>query len=179
MTKRIIVRALAGLGIAGLVAAGLLVTPQPGALAQGRLIIGGNNANFGIQNINAGFMPDPRSVNIRSGGNLDIRPMGLGPSCRGHATATPDLIVNYRGTSPTGNLRFYFRPNRRGQDTTLVINDATGSWHCDDDGGGNLNPMVTLNRPPSGQYDIWVGSYRDGEFIDGQLFITELTSNRP
>lgn len=179
MIRKHVIRSLAATGLAGLFVAALFITPTEGALAQARLLIGGARANFGIQRINAGFMPDPHTVNVRSGGSLAVAPMNLGPSCRGHATAQPDYIVQYNGQSPTGILRFYFRANQSGQDATLIINDPQGNWHCDDDGGGNLNPMVTFNRPSAGQYDIWVGSYSDGDYIDGRLSVTELASNRP
>jgi hypothetical protein len=74
-------------------------------------------------------------------------------------------------------LRFFVRASGSG-DTTLLINDASGNWHCNDDSSG-LNPMVSINNPPSGQYDIWVGSYRAGENLSSQLFITELRSQTP
>ena len=89
------------------------------------------------------------------------------------------MILNYSGTSPTGLLRFYFVPDVAGQDTTIVVNDASANWFCDDDGGGNLNPMLDIVQPPSGQYDIWVGSYRAGTNIQGTLFVTELPNVRP
>jgi serine protease Do len=34
--------------------------------------------------------------------------------------------------------------------------------------------MVVLDDAPDGQYDIWVGSYSAGDFVDGTLYITEL-----
>jgi hypothetical protein len=60
-----------------------------------------------------------------------------------------------------------------GQDTTLIVNTANGTWMCNDDYGGR-NPMVEINNPQPGQYDIWVGSYTSGQYISGTLRITEL-----
>jgi hypothetical protein len=151
--------------------------------AQARLEIGGSQSNFGTGNLRGGFMPDPFTVNIRSGGSLNVRNMSLGSGCAGFATARPDYILNYSNSASF--LRFFFRPNnqsgpRERRDTTLVINDANGDWHCNDDGGGNFNPMVDISNPPSGQYDIWVGTYDgSGQFVDGRLGITELRSERP
>jgi hypothetical protein len=45
---------------------------------------------------------------------------------------------------------------------------------CNDDYGG-LNPMVEINNPQPGQYDIWVGSYTSGQYVGGTLKITELS----
>ena len=67
------------------------------------------------------------------------------------------------------------RGNNNG-DTTLLINDGAGNWHCNDDSapGSNLNPLVDLANAPAGQYDVWIGSYRSDEQIGGTLNITEL-----
>jgi hypothetical protein len=56
-------------------------------------------------------------------------------------------------------LRFY---NIGGGDTGLVINDASGRWHCDDDSHSGLDPEVNIHGAPSGQYDVWVTSYQSG-----------------
>ncbi len=61
-----------------------------------------------------------------------------------------------------------------GSDTTLVVNDANGNWYCDDDGGNGLNPLVTLVNLASGRYDIWVGSYSEGDYANSVLSISEI-----
>ena len=60
-------------------------------------------------------------------------------------------------------------------DTTLVINDAGGAWLCDDDSGnGGLNPAITIADAPSGQYDIWVGTFAGGGLQPSVLNVSEL-----
>ncbi len=133
------------------------------------LRIGGSEANFGRHAIRGGFTPDPRPIpNIVSGGDRDVSQMGLGADCRGFATGQPDLIVDYQ--NPQSFLRFYVQAQG---DTALVINDAQGRWHCNDDTAG-LNPQVDIRNPPAGQYDIWVASYQAGENIRGTVYVTEL-----
>ena len=167
----------------GLLAGGLIFFSHSETIAQARLQIGGSQSNFGRGNLRGGFMPDPFTQNIRSGGNIDTSRLSLAPGCRGYVTAQPDYILNYQNAASF--IRFFFRASqaggpRNGRDTTLVINDANGRWHCDDDGGGNFNPMVDIRNPPSGQYDIWVGTYDgSGQYVAGTLGITELTSQRP
>ncbi len=39
--------------------------------------------------------------------------------------------------------------------------------------------MIDISAPGGGQYDIWIGSYSAGQNVDGHLFVTELTGNRP
>jgi serine protease Do len=80
--------------------------------------------------------------------------------------------LNWSGTSQ--QLRIFFEATTTGGDTTLIVNDPTGAWHCNDDASGNtLNPLVVLTQPRAGQYDIWVGSYSMGEGITGTLYISE------
>lgn len=141
------------------------------------LSIGGIVSNFGTATLDTGFLPDPHSVNVISGAagansvdiaNAGITPMNSG-SCSGFATAQPDYIVHVN--SPGQLLRFFV--NAPG-DTTLVINDGEGHWWCSDDEGGNLNPLIEMNGPVSGQYDIWVGSYAADANIQGVLGVSEL-----
>ena len=164
---------LAGLvALVAAIAVGV-VAPASQTVAQA-LRIGGSSANFGLYVLNGGFLPDPATYNIVSGGSMDARSLGLAPNCRGFVTSQPDVIVRY--TNPASFLRFYVRA---AGDTTLVVNDPSGRWYCSDDEGGSLNPMIDFVRPQGGQYDIWIGSYRAGENIRGQFFATELSGNRP
>jgi hypothetical protein len=159
--------AAAALGVAMIAGSGTVV-------AQARLLIGGSASNFGRHTLRGGFVPDPFTTRITSGGNLDASNLGLAPGCRGFVTRQPDYILDYENAADF--LRFYATA---GGDTTLVINDANGRWHCNDDSHGGLNPTVDISNPPSGQYDIWVGSYRANENIRSTLHVTELRSNHP
>lgn len=59
-------------------------------------------------------------------------------------------------------------------DTTLIINTPSGEWICNDDATfDTYDPMVEFLEASSGRYDIWVGSYSEGEYISGQLIFSE------
>ncbi len=143
-------------------------------VAQGALQIGGQRANFGSRPLSPGFVPDPISVPVVSGGNIDARNLGLGPGCVGFVTRQPDYIVRLTGASRF--LRFYVTA---GSDTTLLVNRANGQWSCNDDSFGGTNPSVDLTNAGPGQYDVWVGSYQSGTQARGSLNITELPGNHP
>jgi hypothetical protein len=155
--------------ILALAAAGgaLLLSVEPAAAQS--LLIGGSDSNYGSTWLSPGFTPDPYQVSVTSGGSLDVSAMNLGSGCVGYATSRPDFILHLSGTS--GSLRFY---NIGNGDTGLVINDASGRWHCNDDSYGSTDPSVTINNAPEGQYDVWVTSYRSSENISSTLHITEL-----
>ena len=126
------------------------------------------NPNYGAVNLQAGFTPDPYSVQIVSGGDIDAS-QALGNNCLGMISNAPDFRINYSA----GSFDLYISAITSG-DATLVINAPDGSWHCDDDYAGNLNPGIQFYGPLSGQYDIWVGDLR-GDFTNGTLRISELS----
>ncbi len=122
--------------------------------------------NYGAVSLASGFLPDPYSVGVTSGGSVGVYYLG-GP-CRGYATSSPDYRLQWSGGGP--RLRFYFIG---GGDTTLVVRNPGGSWYCNDDGAGYPNPLIEFSPPADGQYDVWVASYSAGQFISGTLYITE------
>ena len=142
--------------------------------ARGGLQIGGSRANFGTRSVAPGFTPDPIDINVVSGGAVDAGTLGLGQGCVGWVTRRPDYIV--RMTSNSSSLRVYVTSS---EDTTLVVNAANGTWHCNDDSYGGTSPSVDLGGQGAGQYDVWVGSYRRGVQAHATLHVTELGSQHP
>ena len=162
-------------GIAGVL--GMLVVSGFGSsvVAQGALAIGGTASNFGNRSLAPGFMPDPVTVSITSGGSLNVSTMNLAAGCVGFVTRNPDFILRMSGASASLKVKFMVpnaQPNTP-SDTTLVVNTGSGQWRCNDDSVG-ANPVVNLGGAGAGQYDIWVGSYQAGANARGQLIITEL-----
>lgn len=114
-------------------------------------------------NLSAGFLPDPVTRQIYSGGGNDAS--DLGSSCIGMMAERPDIVLNF--DSSGGQLSIAVRANT---DTSLIVNGPDGRWYCDDDTHG-LNPVLTWGRAPSGQYDIWVGAV--GEAGSSTVSISE------
>lgn len=130
-------------------------------------------ANYGSTALTSGFVPDPFTRGMTSGGSVDVSYLGGG--CRGFATEAPDFSVNFTaGAFPL--LRFYFIGSG---DTTMIINSPSGSYFCNDDSFGTLNPTIDFNSPSSGRYDIWIGSFASGSFVSGTLNVTENSGNHP
>jgi len=93
--------------------------------------------NHGQANLSAGFVPDPYSVGMTSGGSVDVSYLGGG--CSGFATESPDLRVNFGGGG-TSLLRIYFIGSSG--DTSIVVNDPFGNFYCVDDSFGTVNPTI-------------------------------------
>lgn len=126
--------------------------------------------NYTTLTLRTGFEPDPQTVNLQSGGNIDAS--SISSSCRGFIANAPDVRVVYTA----GSLPLIISVGSDA-DTTLVVNAPDGRWYCDDDSGVNgFNPMVRFNNPASGRYEIWVGTYGHSSLERGTLAISELTS---
>jgi hypothetical protein len=113
--------------------------------------------------LSAGFVPDPVTVELYSGGGEQAS--DLGSSCVGTVASSPDVVLNFR--SAGGRLAIGVLS---GSDTSLVINGPDGRFYCNDDNSG-LNPGLVWGQAPSGQYDIWVGAV--GDAGPATLIITE------
>ena len=122
--------------------------------------------NYGTVQLRQGFEPDPWTLNVDSGGEANAE--SLGGECVGTATAAPDVRLQY---STNGSSRLTIAATSDG-DVGLVINLPDGRWICDDDSGGDLDPMVQLSSARAGQYDIWVSTV-DGDDESATLLITE------
>lgn len=124
----------------------------------------------GDASLSAGFTPDPYRVRLQTGGLIDAS-QTRGPDCDGFIAEAPDFDLFYNA----GTLPLIISVNAE-VDTTLVINAPDGSWHCDDDSGGGLNPSIRFSGPLSGLYDIWIGTYADASREEATLSISELFS---
>jgi hypothetical protein len=129
------------------------------------------NPTYGAITLRSGFTPDPHRVNLQSGGSIDAAST-IGGSCRGYIANAPDYRVSYT----SGSLPLIISV-ASSADTTLVVNGPDGQWYCDDDGGNQgLNPSLRWNSPPSGQYDIWVGTFGNNSLQAATLTISEVYS---
>lgn len=122
---------------------------------------------FGSASLEVGFTPDPFTVDITSGGSINAR--NLGGNCRGWVANAPDFSIYYTA----GSLDLTIG-STSDSDTTLVVNGPNGNWYCDDDSGDGLNPLMTFANPGSGRYDIWIGSYNEGDYAAARLSVSEL-----
>lgn len=125
-------------------------------------------ANFGSIRLDSGFTPDPYRVSITAGGSIDAyTDTPLPAACVGEISDAPDFELTYSA----GSYPLVFR-TRSSTDTTLIINGPDGQWHCDDDGWGDGDAQVRFDKPRSGTYDVWIGTFRGGTAA-ATLIITE------
>lgn len=117
--------------------------------------------------VNTNFQPDPATYHGNAGGPIDMATAVT--DCNGYVAAVPDFRVNY--TAGTFPLRFYV--DTADTDTTLAINAPDGNWYCNDDTVG-LHPVVDFASPQSGQYDIYIGTYAQGQEPRVALYLTEI-----
>lgn len=130
---------------------------------------------YGSVTLSAGFPSDPHVTQIKAGGDTSAA-RAVGGDCLGYVNAAaPDINLDYEA----GFLPLYIYATAD-VDTTLVVFDPNGNWLCNDDfsSESGVNPGIRLNNPPSGNYNIWVGTYRDtNETPDATVQFSELRPN--
>lgn len=122
---------------------------------------------FGVLNLITGYIPDPAVIPLIAGGDVDAAT--LGGECVGFIATAPDFRVNYEAGTDYPLIISAVSDT----DLTLVVNDAAGNWHCNDDMDG-YNPVVRIDAPASGQYDVWVGVYGEPATAPAGLYISEV-----
>ncbi|MCH8557405.1 MAG: serine protease [Balneolia bacterium] len=136
------------------------------------------DSTFGSVNLSGGFTPDPYTVSVISGGEINASYI-TEEDCIGYASASPDFRLQWTASGDLP-LRIYFEPDAEGDDTVLLINMPDGSWICNDDAHElTFDPLVEIDNPSSGQYDIWVASYDAGDYHRGTLHISEIRAQGP
>ena len=122
---------------------------------------------YGVRTFARGFAPSPFSIEMISGGENDVTKFDLGENCLGFAATNPDFVIEladeFERITVLADSKL---------DTTLIVNTPNGSWACNDDTNG-LNPAVVISEASAGRYQIWIGSYEQGEFDVSTLWITE------
>jgi hypothetical protein len=145
--------------LAGLV---LLCTPGLAMAQKGQAAPSGPNlteaARYATVALEAGFMPDPHEIRVEAGGDMDAAAAQLGAECVGWIDGTrADVALTYTA----GQFPLIISAASQA-DTTLVVRDPSGQWHCNDDMTG-VDPGVVLQRPASGEYRIWIGTLDRGQ----------------
>lgn len=119
---------------------------------------------FADLRLEGGFRPDAE-VQVEAGGTFEADALGI--DCAGRINAeAPDITLDF--TRPAGPLRIYVLSDA---DTALVVRRPNGTWACDDD-TYELNPLVTIEKPASGRYLIWVATLENG-FPPARVLISE------
>ncbi len=117
--------------------------------------------------LNAGFEPDPREVRVEAGGEREAN--AIRPECAGWIDfSRPDVDLNYTA----GQYPLVISAVST-VDTTIVVNDSEGNWHCNDDFDG-LNPGVVFRQPRTGNYNIWVGTFERGRPQPATVRVSEI-----
>lgn len=90
---------------------------------------------------------------ITAGGTVDLGSCLTLPG-QGMVTIAPDFTLAFSANS---GRAIEFRVDSE-CDSIILINDASGNWHYDDDSNGSLDAKLRLVKAANGTYDIWVGT---------------------
>jgi hypothetical protein len=92
-----------------------------------------------------------------------------GVLCNGFIHTLPDFVFSLSDTPD--QLRVFFEGDR---DATILVQDPNGAHFCNDDHvtGENLNPVVDIPQPVTGQYYVFIGRVQIDEEISGVLTVS-------
>lgn len=115
-----------------------------------------------------------RQYNVRAGGQFFIRDCrGLRNSIRGES-GNGKITINPDFTFKLSNLNNHVLQFSVVSecDSVLLINTGTETWYYDDDDNqdSRLDARITLTRPVSGIFDVWVGTH-DGAVCNARLIV--------
>ncbi|MEM6900163.1 MAG: hypothetical protein AAF583_10370 [Pseudomonadota bacterium] len=94
------------------------------------------------------------TIGLTAGGDIDLGECADLPGI-GAVIEAPDFSLSYGGGTG-GDVTLETDAEC---DTILLVNDATGEWHFDDDAGGSSNAKLTLQDAEAGRIDVWVGTF--------------------
>lgn len=137
------------LAVATIMLVGVLSTEQARAQACPDWSLQGSQLSYGSDQLWT-----PQSVGVTAGGNVNL---GNCPNVPGHGYIIqgPDFDLDFFENNAGRDLEFRVQGSC---DTVLLVNDASGNWHFNDDSSG-VDPRIRVSRAPAGAYDIWVGTY--------------------
>lgn len=100
----------------------------------------------------------PDRYTVQAGGATSLSSCAGIPVGLGVANANPHYSFYLSEMETYGRLEIEVTSDC---DTTLLVNDAAGNWHFDDDTGGAFQPALNLSDTAAlnGRVDVWVGSF--------------------
>lgn len=127
-----------------------------------------NDGTFARVHLQGGFMLDPYILRVLGGSGREASE--LNDSCLGEIGATPNVVLDWSGETDVLHIFVY-----SDQDAALTVVTPDGDVLCNDDADGlTLDPIVTLEDPAAGNYEIFVGSVAEEGPVHGVLAFTEI-----
>ncbi|MEM9740645.1 MAG: hypothetical protein AAF829_12330 [Pseudomonadota bacterium] len=102
---------------------------------------------------------------VAAGGDVDLDTCYHIPGT-GNVIEAPDFSIEYVKTE---RYDLHFDTSAE-CDTVLLVNDATGAWHFDDDSGDGTSDTVVLADAEEGWIDVWIGTF-DSDICDATLTV--------
>jgi hypothetical protein len=116
----------------------------------------------------AGFILDPYLLPVIGAG--DVAASEALEGCNGFVGANPNVVVNWTGDAE--RLAFFGYSD---SDPVLVVQLPDGSFVCNDDAGLNtVDPLVVIENPAEGAYQIHFGTAHAGQPALGFLGVTSI-----
>lgn len=117
--------------------------------------------------LSPGFDPASFAKQVMGGGRSLVSDFITADGCAGYVAEAP----NFSFTLNEAFEKIWFSAHSP-VNMSLLLNAPDGEWYCNDDFLGT-DPSVSFSDAPAGRYDIWVGSYDEGNYSASILYVTE------
>lgn len=95
----------------------------------------------------------------------------LDGACGGYVALAPDFTTFVGDAGMDVELTV-----RSAEDTTLAVRTPSGQFICDDDSGGDFNPLVVVSGAQAGAYDVWLGTFSGVGVSPATLSVRDLNA---
>lgn len=132
---------------------------------------------FGNANLGRNFSPDEKILTGVSGGKSEastitgITNTQTGP-CKGYVNKKGGHKLILTEDFKYLSLMVEVTTNNPEDDLTLIVKSQWGTWCNDEYTGRGKNPGI-VGEWKKGEYEIWVGSYKENQYLPYQIKITE------
>lgn len=96
----------------------------------------------------------------------------FGGNCNGYVATNPDFFAYVEEAGVDVEMTV-----RSAEDTTLVVRAPDGQLICDDDSGGDANPLVLLENAQTGAYEVWLGTFSSVGHAPATLSLRDINAD--
>ena len=122
---------------------------------------------YGEIALSPGFEPVPVIKQVVGGGRNPVADYVTGDECIGFVAEAPDFSINL-----TEEFEVIWFSVHSPANMTLLVNSAENGWRCSDDSVLS-NPSIGFSDAAVGRYDLWVGSFDQGNYAASLIYVTE------
>ena len=122
---------------------------------------------WGEYALSPGFDPASHAKQVMAGGRNLVTDFVAADGCAGYVAEAADFSFSLNEAFE----EIWFSAHSPAN-ITMLLNAADGEWYCSDDFLGS-DPGIGFLGAGAGRYDIWIGSYDEGNYAASIIYATD------